>query len=176
MDLKQLVESLALPPDATEAQVLDSILALRKAAGDTALWKARAEDNLSKLEKGQALERENAELKADVYFAKQKAAFKITAAEEVALKKIYMGGQEGEKAVAELIAARSDQEYLTRSLALQNVKDAPTDPYAEVNSRARELMAKDDKLSLGEAESRVLKADYDLRLRYDAQVASGGAR
>ena len=181
MDLKLLVESLALPADSTEAQVLEHLRALKKAAGDSTVWKARAEENLSKLEKGQALVKENAELKADIYFAKMKAAFKITAAEEKALKGMYLASEDGKAAVEELIAARGEQEYLTRVQSLQNTKEVPSDPYAEVQGRAAELRAKEAGLSEAEAQSRVLKGDPELQARYNARYTpgspgSGGAR
>ena len=174
MDLKQLAESLGLPPDATEAQVTESIAALKKSAAASGVWKARAEDNLRKIEEVGGLAKENDALKADIFMAKQKAAFKITAAEEIALKKMYLSGPDGKAAVEELIAARADQEYLTRAMALQDVKAPPSNPLAEIESKARELMAKDATLSLGDAQSKVLKADYELFCRYNA-ARSGGA-
>lgn len=171
MDLKVLVASLGLPADSTEAQVLAHLDGLKKSASDATLWKARAEDNLQQLEKRASLSKENETLKADIFFVKLKAAYKITAAEETALKGMYLSGDQGKKAVEDLIAARADSEYMTRVQSLHNVKEAPNDPAAEVESRARELMAKDASLDLGKAMSAALKADFELQARYDARYS-----
>lgn len=182
--LKLIAQALGLPLDSPVEKVMEKITEVKKAAGDCQVWKLRAEDNLSRLEQGQKVLKENAELRADVFMMKATQGFKITAAEAVTLKKMFMSGPEGEATVRELVDARSDQEYLTRMTALQGIKELPTDPRAEVDARANELIAKavakGEKLDLGEAQSQVLKADFDLQTRYNAALGlpavGGGAR
>lgn len=176
MDLKLLAKSLGLPIDATEVQVLEKIESLKQEASDGLTWKARAEDNLTKLEKVTKLGQENEELRADAVLAKAKTTYKITAAEEVALKEMYLSGPTGRAAVEKLLKARADHEYMVRSSALENVREAPTDPLAEIEGRAAELMSKDSNLSKSSAHARVLASDPKLAEEYRALMLSGGDR
>lgn len=182
--LKLIAQALGLPLDSPVEKVMEKITEVRKAAGDCQVWKLRAEQNLVKLESGQKVLQENAELRADVFMMKATQSYKVTAAEAVTLKKMFMSGPEGEATVRELVDARADQEYLTRMQSLTNIKEVPTDPKAEVDSRANELiakaLAKGETLSLGDAQSQVLKADFDLNTRYNASLGlpavGGGVR
>lgn len=157
----------------TEAQVVQKVAGL---IADRDMWKKRAEENLTKLETSQKVLRENEELRAENFLGKAKAQYKITAAEEVALKKMYMSGDDGRATVEELISARADNEYLTRVASLQNVKEAPVDIEAEVNGRASEEMAKDKALGItttrSAAMARVL-SDPKLKERWEARFVAG---
>jgi hypothetical protein len=181
--LKLLAEIFGLAPDATEEAVLEAARTNKAAAGETALWKARALDNLTKLEKGAKDAKQIEELQADVYFMKQKNAFKITAAEEGALRKMYLSGPQGREVVEELVAKRADQEYLSRVTALQNVRQEAADPIAERDAKANELVAKSGgKMPLADAVHKVHTDDPELFARVEvarrerSAGTKGGAR
>lgn len=173
MDLKLLNERLGISLDSTEEQALEAVSGLKKEAADGRVWRVRAEENLEKLEKNAQVAQENESLKADTFFLKAKSAYKITAAEEPHLRKMYMSGSAGREMVEGLLEARAEREYMSRVEQLRDVRETPVDPYAEVQARAAELIAKNSKLSQGDAESQVLKADPDLQRRYIAKYTPG---
>jgi len=170
--LKLVAQALGIPLDSPVEKMVEAISDLSQEAKDGRVWKDRAEENLSKLEAGQKIEKENAELRADAFLEKAKRSYRITAAEEVPLKKLYLSGPAGEASVKELIAARADQEYLTRVSSLQTIKE-PVSALVEIEGRTAELMAKNDKLSKSDAQVQILARDPDLAERYRLEVVSG---
>lgn len=181
--LKLLAEIFALAPDASEDAVVAEARKLKKHAGDRDLWKARAEDNLKKLEGGAERDEKLKEAEAENFFLKAKATCRITAAEEPSLRKMYMSGPQGREVVEELIEKRADQEYLARVTSLQNVRHEVADPLAERDAKAAEIVAKSGgKVSLPEAIHQVHTSDPELfkkveeTRRQRQAAAKGGER
>jgi hypothetical protein len=171
-ELKLVAQALGLPLDSPIEKCVEAIGTLSKKATDGEQGWKEAEENLKKLERTDRILVENAKLRAEVFVGKAVADFQIDAAEANVLKGMFLRGEDGEKDVAALLATKKKGDYFTRKSSLVG-SHVPTDPLAEIEGRAAELMAKDQKLSKSDAQTRVLNLDPDLAERYRTAIVKG---
>jgi len=171
-ELKKIARALGLADDAPVDKILGAVADLKRTAMDAADWEGKAHALLSKSERTERVLQENVKLRAKVFMQKAVADFKIDTAEAEVLEEIYVTGDEGEATVKKLLATRSKRDFLTRMTMLTG-REVPSDPLAEIESRAAEFRAKDPKLSKSEAHKLVLDKDPDLALRYRSAIVKG---
>lgn len=169
-------ERIGLPATASVGEIVEKVHSIPAIEAERDKWKLRAHEltaqNIELKKKVDDNDQASAELAVKKVFAAKSLDSKL---EPVALE-IYKASPALFQKWAD---AMEDKSFLDKTASLRGIESQPMNPEVEVESRAAELMAKDERFrgKKGSAMAEVLKNDADLSERYRAaQLEKSGAK